>query len=352
MDGLAPDTLLVFDPGAKAPAVGGVMSLSRARYLLYSAAVTVAEFRALHPGTAAEARRDFRFDATRGHVTSPGLSHSVVHAVRTAPAAPRRRRTLRSWRDVPDRRADAWVTDFAERLDAHRIGMAAAQQHQAELDRLDGLEPRPPPPYLESDLDAPEGVCTDPRRVAPAYVATELRVRAGALEDYGAAAAGDATSGIDPFGPGFDIPPAAVIFGANVDTGAGATAARGPGAFVGAVSEAPTGVDPRTVPPRSVHEPMRRADFAAPFGWKESMWKEVNRIKKFKAWRSVPISEMFRARKKYGAHRVSVGYVVSVLSCKADPTGDPRGGGKQVSRGRGGGPGGGFQGGSDVLQLF
>ena len=84
MDGLAPDTPLVFVPGAKAPAVGGVMSLSRARYLVYSAAVTVAEFRALHPGTAAEARRDFRFDATRGHVTSPGLSHSVVHAVRTA----------------------------------------------------------------------------------------------------------------------------------------------------------------------------------------------------------------------------------------------------------------------------
>ena len=50
MDGLAPDTPLVFDPGAKAPALGGVMSLSRARYLLYSAAVTVAEFRALHPG--------------------------------------------------------------------------------------------------------------------------------------------------------------------------------------------------------------------------------------------------------------------------------------------------------------
>jgi len=57
MDGLAPDTPLVFDPGAKAPSAGGAMSLSRARYLLYSAAVTVAEFRALHPGTAAEARR-------------------------------------------------------------------------------------------------------------------------------------------------------------------------------------------------------------------------------------------------------------------------------------------------------
>ena len=135
------------------------------------------------------------------------------------------------------------------------------------------------------------------------------------------------TGEIGPFGRGFAIPPGAVFFGANVDAGAGATAARGPGAFVGAVAEAPTGVDPRTIPPRSVREAMRRADVAGPCGWKESMWKEVNRIKKFKAWRSVPISEMFHARKTYGAHRVSVGYVVTVLSCKTDPPGDPRGGG-------------------------
>ncbi len=39
----------------------------------FFAAATVAEFRALHRGTVAEARQDFRFGATRGRVTAPGL---------------------------------------------------------------------------------------------------------------------------------------------------------------------------------------------------------------------------------------------------------------------------------------
>ncbi len=46
----------------------------------------------------------------------------------------------------------------------------------------------------------------------------ELKVRASVLADYGAAAAGDASEGIAPFGLGFDILPAAAIFGANADS--------------------------------------------------------------------------------------------------------------------------------------
>ena len=57
------------------------------------------------------------------------------------------------------------------------------------------------------------------------------------------------------------------------------------------------------------------------------MDKEVARVQLHKAWRLVPISHMRNTRNIYGAHRVNCGYVVTVLSCKTGPSGDPRGGG-------------------------
>ncbi len=79
-----------------------------------------------------------------------------------------------------------------------------------EADRIEGLDERPPPPFVEPDLNAPAGIQLDPRRFVPAYVSVEARVRAAVLEDYGQAVLGD--EDVAPFGPDFDIAPAAVIF--------------------------------------------------------------------------------------------------------------------------------------------
>jgi hypothetical protein len=150
------------------------------------------------------------------------------------------------------------------------------------------------------------------------------------VADYGDSALGDAD--VPKFGPDHDIAPATVIFAGVQQADQGSSEfVVGPTSFVGTVSEAAAtgtvGVDPRTIPPANVREAMARPDFAAPFGWKGAMDKEVARVQLHKAWRLVPIQHMRRARSKYGAHRVNCGYVVSVLSCKTDPSGDPRGGG-------------------------
>ena len=52
----------------------------------------------------------------------------------------------------------------------------------------------------------------------------------------------------------------------------------------------------------------------------------MNRVKGFKAMRIVPIKHMRDARRKYGDSHVSVGFIVTALTCKTNPAGDPRGG--------------------------
>ncbi len=62
------------------------------------------------------------------------------------------------------------ISGLPERFDDHRASMAATQQYQVELDRLDGLEPRPPPPLRELDMGALAEVSISgalPRRTSP-----------------------------------------------------------------------------------------------------------------------------------------------------------------------------------------
>ena len=67
------------------------------------------------------------------------------------------------------------------------------------------------------------------------------------------------------------------------------------------------GVDPRIIPPTSIRAAQARPDYAAPFGWKAAIQKEIDRVVAFKAFRVVPISQYFKDRKRYGDSRVSVG---------------------------------------------
>jgi hypothetical protein len=66
---------------------------------------------------------------------------------------------------------------------------------------------------------------------------------------------------------------------------------------------------------------MRLPDFAAPNGWQASITKEVTRVEGFGAWRVVPASQVRADRAQYGEARVSIGYIVAVLTCKFDPAG-------------------------------
>ena len=143
------------------------------------------------------------------------------------------------------------------------------------------------------------------------------------MADFGPA--DDLDDIIRPFGPAFDIPPAAVIFAA--------LGPRDPG-FVppetlppAAPAVVPRGIDPRLIPPVNIRAARLRSDWEGEFGWFAAMRKEVNRVAGFKAWRLVPLAHMRDAQREYGMDRVHQGYIVSVLSCKADPSGDPRGGG-------------------------
>jgi hypothetical protein len=53
------------------------------------------------------------------------------------------------------------------------------------------------------------------------------------------------------------------------------------------------------------------------------MQKEVTRVEGFGAWEIVPFREYRDMSRKYPG-RTSIGYIVPVLTCKADPSGDPR----------------------------
>jgi len=324
------DTVLWFNKDAKAGPPGKAPSKSRLRLQLYAAATTMAEFYILHPGTRVQAQRDFAWDATRGIVRAPAMlwpdPAPVARAVRWSPeavAAASRRRRARFVDHVRDVRAYAWEREFEERLHAHRRDMDIVAAHRKELDRLDGLEEVPTAHLAGSDfLGAPLEGFADPRRSVPAYTRAEAAARAGVATDYGDLS--DLEGVVPAFGPAFDIPPAAVIFAASGPRDDDVPPDMRPPLLPGA---APRGVDPRLVPPVNIRAARLRDDYRGEFGWEAAMRKEVNRVCGFKAWRLVSISHMRDAQRRYGEDRVHQGYIVSVLSCKADPSGDPRGGG-------------------------
>ena len=274
------DTPLLFD---QAGGAGASPSLSRQRYLIYMCATTLDQFYSLHPAAArGDKRKDLLNDVRKGLVFSPDMPFPIVHMTKRVDTASLRQR-LRSrrvsypdWRSVHDPSGAEWVRGFEARMAVHRVDMAADLAHQAEWDRIEGLDEHPPPSYREEDINRPDGLELDPRRFVPAYLLEERRVRLGVLDDYGPEAAGDRGEDILPFGYGFDVAPAAVIFAGVTNAVFAADLAAekaagdfvvGPSSFVGAVAASASlmgkGVDSRTVAPLSVRAAMLRTDFTA-----------------------------------------------------------------------------------------
>jgi len=183
---------------------------------------------------------------------------------------------------------------------SHADEMAASADQRRELDRIDGLEPRPPPDFILPYLDAPIWSPVDPRRFAPAFARMEALVRTATALDHNlddpANTTVDSELPLAPFGPSFDITPDSVIYAASA---------------VGLDG----GVDPRIIPPTSIRAAQSRPDYSAPFGWKAAIQKEIDRVVAFKAFRVVPISQYFKDRKRYGDSRVSVGYSKNEMHC-------------------------------------
>jgi hypothetical protein len=79
---------------------------------------------------------------------------------------------------------------------------------------------------------------------------------------------------------------------------------------------------PLTAPP-SVRAAMRTPDYNGPTGWRYAIDKEITRCERFKAFHMVSGSTLSQALRDH-PDRVSVGYIVAVLTCKHDSAGDPR----------------------------
>ena len=213
------DTPLLFDPLGKAGGAGALPSLSRQRHMIYMRATTLDQFYSLHPAAArGDKRKDLLNDVRKGLVLSPDMPFPIVHMTKRVDTASLRQR-IRSrrvsypdWRSVHDPSGEEWVRGFEVRMAVHRVDMAADMLHQAEWDRIESLDEHPPLSYREEDINRPDGLELDPRRFVPAYLLEEQRVREGVLIDYGPDAGGDSGEDILPFGAGFDVAPAAVIF--------------------------------------------------------------------------------------------------------------------------------------------
>jgi hypothetical protein len=76
--------------------------------------------------------------------------------------------------------------------------------------------------------------------------------------------------------------------------------------------------------PASVAAARALPDFDAPHGWRAAIGKEIARVEGFRAWRLATAQEVREDRRLYGDARVSIGYIVAVLTCKLDPAGGPR----------------------------
>ena len=75
------------------------------------------------------------------------------------------------------------MAGFESRLTDHRRDMELLAAQLREADRIEGLDERPPLPFVEPDLNTPAGIEVDPRRFVPAFISVEARVRAAAVED-------------------------------------------------------------------------------------------------------------------------------------------------------------------------
>jgi hypothetical protein len=333
-------TSITVDPAGKEPAAGHIPSLSRLRLLRYASSRTLAEFFEAHPGTRAEARQDLLWDVQRDitRIQAPTQALPALVARVSSLFSPKRR--PHGWVEPHDAEYEAWITMMELRLrpkplhgrvlrvltspsspaphPEHGDTMRLAHQQRQELDRLDGLEDQPPF-NVPSDFERLTACPGDPRLYAPAYLAAEAIARAGAVADYSEDPDGP------QFGPSFHIPPSAVIFAAfGVDTDADPTPqVTGPTPVVTPPTPGgpqPAGTDPRAIPPPNVKAAMALPGFRDEHGWYAAMLKELNRVKNFKAWKVVSVGEMKRNERKYPG-KVSLGFIVSVLTCKSNPDG-------------------------------
>ena len=81
--------------------------------------------------------------------------------------------------------------------------------------------------------------------------------------------------------------------------------------------------DTSPLPPTSVREARLRPDYRDINGWHGAIAKEVKRVEKFGAIRLVRF-RAFRDASRLNPLTTSIGYLVPVLTCKADPNGGPR----------------------------
>ena len=188
----------------------------------------------------------------------------------------------------------------------------------AHVRALDGLEPSPLPGRSPGDGAHPD-TTGDPRVYTSAYAAGHRVLRVSLAEDYDdgppplddASDDEDAEDGAD--GDLASLSPPVASWG-----GTGAGPIPPPLAFLAApVVGAP-------VAPTSVAAARRLPDFDAPHGWRQAIHKEITRVEGFRAWELASAGDVRAARARYGDHRVSIGYIVAVLTCKLDPAGEAR----------------------------
>ena len=185
----------------------------------------------------------------------------------------------------------------------------------ARIAELDALEPAPPPDSGLGDGSHPDTV-GDPRPYTSAY-ASGLRVlRLSLAEDYAAEPPLPRPDGGAAADECLDLE--------SLSTPAAAWGVPSTGhvsptlAFMAApVAGAPPA-------PASVTAARRLPDFDAPNGWRQAINKEITRVEGFKAWGLASAGEVRAARARYGDSRVSIGYIVAILTCKLDPAGAAR----------------------------
>ena len=331
-----PSTPLRFRPDArKNPG-----SASAARFVLYRDAQSLGAFRALH-ATAPSGpswRADLINDLQKGLVAlSPPVPPVRVGAIKGVTAV------TDSWRPSLD--------------GLSRVLAAARDGGWRAIRRLWNAPPAPAPvpmvsmlrpalwPATCAALEAIESLATVAvARVAPPGVgaclaeAAEIR-RLDALEPspmQGVAPIGPVTP---PAPPGEDLTQTTafadgvrVLRISLVEDYTGMPALDEPGptpaAWGGAVPPhlafmaTPDRLAP--VAPASVSAARRDPDFGAEFGWFTAIAKEISRVEGFDAWELASARQVRADRALYGEHRVSIGYIVAVLTCKLDPAGDPR----------------------------
>jgi len=175
---------------------------------------------------------------------------------------------------------------------------------QAELDRIDRLEPKPLPERSPGPDTHPD-TTGDARQYTAAYERGARVLRAALAAD---------NDGMDTL-----LEPDLQLLAKTLPSW-GQESMLVPPALAHMAAPAPAA----PAAPASVTAARALPDFEAPHGWKAAIGKEIARVEGFRAWRLATAQEVREDRRLYGDARVSIGYIVAVLTCKFDPAGGPR----------------------------